>query len=456
MAITILQQPTEPNMANADLLFEVSSNVFTQPQFQYVVDVFNSGSSTLIQRVKQQPNPSGYGVFNMRQILSYQLDSDNVWKTAKFATSSLCNKDFVIKFGEEYGTSVSSSVFLYNGITNATSSLAPAKTGSSFYPITDGLVEPNEGGWNFPSSSYYTEEIASTNNTFNHQHNLSYAPTTQSIQDGEYATIALYNGNFANPSGDIDIVAQDIFYYQVDVYNAADTFIQGFGHYNIVSNGGGIRTVSTQLWDTVYNLQTNKTRLIHIGVGPENFAAAGNTLNSNWAYYTVTVHSQDDAGLDNNNGVWATLRFDKSSPQCIGNGVRFAWKNEFGVWDYYTFTLADSQTSAMERLDYQQTFVPFSTSTTSVPYSLARRGVKPFNTKITQDKTANSDWLTQAEADWIRELFYSTNVFIQDGSDFKPVVITTANIVEKTNPRTQKVYQYQIAFKLANQPRSRF
>ena len=451
MAITIQQQPTIPNMSNADLLFEVSSTQIAQPQYQYVLDVFVSGSATLIQRIKQQPNPSGYGVFNMRQILSYQLESDNVWKTQAYATSSLCNKDFVIKFGEEYGTSVSSSVILYNGI-NATPNQAPALTGSAFYTTTDGLVDPNSGDWNFPSASYFTLEPPSLYNTFNYQHNLSYAPTTQSIQEDEYLTIALYNGNFGNQ---VDY-AQDIFYTEIRWYNSAGTQIQIDAFENTTANGGAPRASSIALWDSVANSQTNKSRLIHIGVGTQNMVDAGISIPATWAYYEVKVTAQGDDGLDNGNGVWATLRFNKANPQCIGNGVRFAWKNEFGVWDYYTFTLAEAQSSNMERLDYEQTFVPYSTSTTAVNYDISRRGVKPFNTKITQDKTANSDWLTQTEADWIRELFYSTNVFIQDGTDFKPAVITTANIAEKTNPRTQKVYQYQIAYKLANQPRSRF
>ena len=456
MSITLRQQPTTPNMANADLLWEVSSNQISQPQYQFVVDVFESGSATLIQRVKQQPNPSGYGVFNLRQILSYQLESDGVWKTLGFSTSSFCNKDFIVKFGEEYGTSVSSSVYLYNGVTNATSSLAPAKTGSAYYTITNGLVEPNSGDWNFASSSYYTEEVASQYNTFNHQHNLSYAPTTQKIQDGEYATIALYNGNFATPSGDVDIVAQDIFYYQVSVYNSAGGNVQNFGAFNKVSNGGGPRTSEAQLWDEIYNNQTNKTRVIHIGVGPQNFRDSGNPLVTEWAYYEVAVMAQGDDGQENNEGRWATLRFEKQDPQCISNGVRFAWKNEFGVWDYFTFTLAEAQTSNMERLQYEQTFVPYNTSTTNVPYDITRRGANPFNTKITQDKTANSDWLSQTEAEWIRELFYSTDVYIQDGSNFVPAVITNASVLEKTNPRSQKLYNYAITYRLANQPRSRF
>jgi hypothetical protein len=134
MAITISQQPTSPGMTNSDYLFEVSSNQSTQPQFQFIADLTLSGSSTVLQTVKQQPNPSSYGVFNFGQIVASYLESDNTFKAAPFITASNAGKRFSVKFGEEYGTSVSSSVNIYDGITNVTGS--PAKTGSVYYYVS--------------------------------------------------------------------------------------------------------------------------------------------------------------------------------------------------------------------------------------------------------------------------------------------------------------------------------
>ena len=65
MAITIQQQPTSPNMGNAHLLWVVTSNSSSEAQYQFVADVYVSGSSTRVQRVKQQPNPDRKGVFDL-------------------------------------------------------------------------------------------------------------------------------------------------------------------------------------------------------------------------------------------------------------------------------------------------------------------------------------------------------------------------------------------------------
>ena len=454
MAITYRQFPTSPNMANNNLVYEVTSNQSTQPQYQFVMDIYTSGSADYIQRVKQQPNPSLKGVFDIGQIMVQYLGDDLPFTTAGFSTSTFTMGGFEVRMGEEYGTSPSSSVLLYNGIAPVTGS--PAKVADEYYWNANGLVDyPNAINFNFDSGSYLAMEVASDVGTFNYQHTLTNGPTTQNINDGEYATIALFNGNFMYPSS--DSIAQDIFYVQIQWFNSAGSNIQNDDLYNTTAIGGAPRPTFTDFWSDagVYDGQTDSSRLIHIGLGPQNLTDLGITPPATWSYYIVTITAQGDDGLENNSGVWATLRFNKSTGNCAYNGVRFAWKNEFGVWDYYTFGLQSDSATGIERQAYEQTFVDFSTSTNGIPYDKQRRGQSQFYNALTTRKTANSNWLSQADADWIKELFFSPNVYIQNGLIFEPVVISSTELVEKTNPRTQKNFQYRIEFQPANQPRPR-
>ena len=450
MAINITQFPTNPGMTNSDYLFEVTSSQVSQPQFQFVADLTLSGSSAVLQRVKQQPNPSSFGVFNFGQIVASYLESDNSWKAAPFITSSNVAKRFNFRFGEEYGTSTSSSVAIYNGISAVTGS--PALSASNYQYIIDGLVEPYEAiNWNFPSASYFVDNATPSSASFSFQHALTNAPLTQSIQDGEYATISLINGNFTNSTSS----AQDIFVVRVLVYNSASVEIDDFSLTNTTGNGGGPRANANQLFSAVATSQTAGTQLLTIGIGPLNLAANGDNLPSDWSYYTVQAHNQKSANVTNTSGSYATLRYEKQGPQCGYDGVRFAWKNEFGVWDYYTFTLQTDKAFNIERQSYEQEFVNYSTTTTTVAYDKERRGASQFYNALDQTQIANSDWLDQDEADWLKELFFSTNVFQQTGTNFFPIVISSANLIERTNPRTQTVFQYQIEFKPANQLRPR-
>ena len=445
MAITIRQSPTTPNMANNNLVYAVTSNSSSAPQYQFVVDLTLSGSNTLLQRIKQQPNPNNAGVVDMGSIITNYLDSDNSWEAAPFITASTAAKRFQVKFGEQYGTSASSSVILYTGVAAVTGS--PAVTASSYLYTINGLVDPNDKiNWNFPSASYFVDNATPSSASFSFQHALTNAPTTQSIQDGEYATISLINGNFTNSTSS----AQDIFVVRVLVYNSASVEIDDFSLTNLTGNGGGPRANANQLFSAVATSQTAGTQLLTIGVGPQNLSDNGDTLPSNWSYYTVQAHNQKSAGVTNTSGSYATLRYEKQGAQCGYDGVRFAWKNEFGVWDYYTFTLATDKAFGIERAAYEQTFVPYS-SDYPVPYSKQRRGAVNYYNKPVQTQVANSNWLDQDEADWIKELFFSANVFYQEGTEFYPAVITSVDVTEKTNPRSQQLFQYAIQFQVANQ-----
>jgi len=449
MAITINQYPTSPNMANNNLLFAVSSSEYTSSQFQYIGNLSYSGSSTVLQTIKQQPNPSGYGVFDFGQIISNYLDSDNNWKASPFSTASEAGKRFQVRFGEEYATSVSGTAIQYSGLGYPGN---PAVTASAYYYIANGLVEPyDKVNWNFPSASYYTASAVSTTTTFSKQHALTNAPTTLSIQDGEYATVSFINGNFNGST----TAAQDIYIVTVDVYDSSNNLLDSYDLANLIVNGGGPRANGTQVWSNVAANQTAGTQLLTVGIGPQNLSDDGNTFGSSWSYYIVNAYGQQSAGVLNPSGSYATIRYNKQGARCGYDGVRFAWKNEFGVWDYFTFTLADGENTSIERQEYTQTFVDYSTPTPTVSYNKERRGAKQFFNKLTNNRTANSDWLTQAEADWLKELFFSTTVFQQDGTDFFPIVITSATLTEKKNPRTQKLFQYQIEFQPANQPNAR-
>jgi len=453
MAITIQSTPTTPNMGNADLLFVVTGNS-TQPQYQFVCDVKDK-NKTLLQRVKQQPNPSGKGVFNVGQIISQYISSDEPWKASPFETSSYAGKSFWVVFGEEYGSSLSSSITLYTGI--ASNVGQPGVSSSLSTYVVDGLVEPNSGDWNFASSSYYTSSVAPNggSETYSLQHALTSAPLSQSIQDSEYHTIGIFNGNFDGS----DTNAQDIYLVQVNVYNSAGSNIQNFGYYNLnsASYNGGPRTDIGQEWGDsgVYNAQTDGTKLLYVAAGPQNFADAGNTLSTSWNTYSVTLWGQESAGIESNTGRYVQYWFTKSTGECVSNGVRFAWKNEFGTWDYYTATLAIDKSVDIERSSYNQSQVNYSTTTNSVPYDYARRGVRPFQNKLTERYRVYTEYLTQEKANWLKELFYSTNVYVQEGTHFLPVFLENANVVEKSNPRSQKLFSYTFEYQYANGLRPR-
>lgn len=456
MAITLSQTATSPNMTNNTLVHNVLSNKITQPQFQYVCDIKISGSGALVQRLKQQPNPGGYGVFDIGMILNYQVGPvDRIWDTPADSPvgNTNCGEDFIVLFGEEYGTSVSSSVTLYTGVLNDTGN--PSITGSDYLFGIDGVVDANEKQlWNWPSQSKYDEELTD-DITFTHQNGLT-DQDQSNVRLGDYHTLSFINGN-ADGGVPKTGSAQEIYAMHVKQYDSNDTLVSESLSWNF---NYPARTVfdpngSSERWEFVYASQSAATRLIHWGVGPENLSDGSVPLTSSCAYYTVTFNNQATDTYENTGGVWGEYRYDVVDKNCGYDGVRFAWKNKYGVWDYFNFGLAESATSDISRQEYTQTFVPFSNAGATVPYNKERRGKTQFVNLINKRRTAESDYLTQTQADNITEMFYSTDVYVQDGSDFFPVTITNASVTEKVNPRSQKLFTYRVEYQYANDLRSR-
>ncbi len=450
MALSLQQFPTSPNMVNNNLVYLCTSTQVTQPQFQFVVDIKDE-SNTLIQRIKQQPNPSAKGVFDIGNIMPTQLGpTDEAWKTTTPQANSFSGGDFNIFFGEEYGTSTSSSVTLYTGVaSNVGDPGVSIPTQINF--LLDGFANPNDlVDWNWNSGSKYQEEDPLDDVTFTHQYGLT-DYDTNSVRIGDYGTISFLRGNL-NGNGDNPNSAQDVFAATYRQYDSSGTLIDTDILYDTFS---GLRTAQTQFWSDVYTLQNESTRLVHYPAGPQNLEDVGVPILANTAYYTVTFNAQATDTFVNANGVWGEYRFDITDANCGFDGVRFAYKNQYGVWDYYNFSLAETTNDRVERQEYKQTFVDYSNTDNNVAYDKSRRGRNNYYNNVTKQHTANTDYLTQVDADNLRELFFSTDVYVQEGSTFLPVVINNASVTEKTNPRSQKLFRYTVEYQYANGQRPR-
>jgi hypothetical protein len=161
MSITIQQYAGQLNLANSDMLWEVTSNSSSMAQYQFITNL-QDGCGNVLTSVKQQPNPSSKGVFNLGRITKQYLGFDTAQFTmgvdSLFYKNTNTAKFFKVAFGEQYGTSVSSSVVVYNGITNATSG-SPAQTGSTpYYYLINCTIDPNSGAYNWNTSSFYSPQ----------------------------------------------------------------------------------------------------------------------------------------------------------------------------------------------------------------------------------------------------------------------------------------------------------
>jgi hypothetical protein len=431
MAVTITQQPQSPNAAFGSLVYVVSgSSSLTLPQYQFVIDV-QDVNKNILSRLRQYPNPSGRGVIDVSNIVSDYLSVTPTFAVGPGFQSvgvrgdDTTNKVFRIAFGEEYGTSISSSVIIYNGKGSAG---APGVSGSNQI-VFSAVNEPQVDKWD--DLQFLTASRMSNNP-------LGLTESTAIPFDQEdFGSISFLNG-VGNYGGGTQLVGNVV----ATVYNAA---------------GGTLKTgtIGTGSGKVGYK--------VDIGVGPKNLEY----LDSSWSSIMLgqwkniknwkVVVNYTIGGVAGAKTYW----FERNACNYYTWNSEFNFVNRYGAWDFYKINYPFQQNTAVKRDTWTQPRVNYSTTTGQAGLDPFRRGTQQYYTTYEDTFSTTTPPLSESEADFLTQLMESQNVFWtvkQDYSEYKipePIIITNNNYTWWTNPRGQKLFQFTFEWKLANQRRPR-
>lgn len=117
--------------------------------------------------------------------------------------------------------------------------------------------------------------------------------------------------------------------------------------------------------------------------------------------------------------------------------VRLAFLNKLGGIDYWTFNLVSKYRSKVERETIQRVL--------KYDYNLGDRGMEIVGQKISEEWEVNTDYLSDDEALFVRELVESPEVYFIDGSNLLPVIITD-NAWELKSSLNDQLVQYTLKF----------
>jgi hypothetical protein len=362
------------------------------------MDVTQGGD--VLTRIKQYPNPSGVAVYDVSRILNDYLEPrTDVFDITTSTTYGNGMGTFAIKFGEEYGSSPSSSVTLYNGSGGAGN---PAVTGTEAV-VWGGSIDPNNGfGYNW--DDVYSENIFLT----------SYPNSQTPSTDFNYKKVATTDSGILSYKGD----------------NVQGTIIA------TLKTFGGSTITTVNLKGTVDNNGTI------IPAGPQNLLDAGvtSTQLNNTDWYSIDVSSD-------------SFYFKIDTNACNYDRANFLFVNKQGAWDFHGISLPKRKSTNVTRETIVKPFVNYSSNLS--PYDGKRRGTDIYDLSVSDDWMIPTQYLTQDEAEWLSEMIESTEVYLQDGTNFIPIVITNSSYTHNTNKRSQKIFQYEIQYQYANQRRVR-
>ena len=423
--IEFLQQP---------FVVELSSINTSQEKFRFIIDVYvNTTVPTVGQesgrvvQIKQQKNEANTANIDIARVLRSYVKprftdaSDNpIHEIGQAVNGGETAAYIYLNCYEEYATTAADEPTERTGNSDNTDFFIT----NSVHQFTEGM---------FPTTATY--QVTSSSSSSVPVKMLTDAPKTQSIATDEYATIAFYNTDLDNVSGDFEMI--------ITYFDSAGTQIGTAKTLKVVTNLSGdapITSIANNSQDDAIQFlpvgYANLEKLATTTARPSN---AGDTV----ASYTIQV----------NNG--QTINFQTYTfnvvDRCRFTPRRIAFLNRYGVWDYYTFELkSQEKLSNIERKTIRR---PYGTwNADGYDYGQHERGLDVFNIEADVEWTLRSDWLEDNEFVWLKQLLMSKEVFMYLDGIWQPVIITS-NSYDIKRTQVTKLSNLEISCKLAHKYR---
>lgn len=407
--ITIQQQVSTIKPVYNDDFFVVTSTNYTQPNFQYVCDIYVNGN--YITRTKTFPHPTNFsGKFAVKRIVESYLSKDFDLATNNWTKNENSYCYYQLKFGEEFGAD-SSGTTIY-----------PNQAVSNTNYVWNGIMD-------------YEDYIAYTTNTYilrdSNRKFLTNKPSAVNIQSSERDYLYCINTS----SG-------DVYYLDINTYNSSDVLIDNYKLFNQYQDVGVDSEYFTRVGTGTYNIEASSGSVISTnGVFP--------IFGTSVSYYTVRTIKL------NGKVTSETKRYNITDICTKTEAVRLFFLNKLGGYDGFTFKHKAKINADIKRSNYKKPQGTWSSST-AFAYGLSDRADTQYDTNIKDTITLVSDYVTEEESIWLEELFTSPDVYLdRDGVEI-PINIT-ATSYETKQTAVAKLINYTIEFTYSyNRYRQRF
>jgi len=403
MALLVQQEPTPTLLGTADeivyVVFEDSGSP-TEAKFRYICKITVDG--TVIAKLKQLPNSTDSGVFDLSMIMSaYTAQDHNVHDTVITAESTTAMEEYTLDFYYEYATTAEDDPTEYP--LAAVTKTAYAVNGT-FTPVYNDYDVTNFDSYILNDdrarflSVYEPQNIRaqeSDNGVFAFINGSTNAPWTSTP---EFFHIAYYNGSTALNSG-----------YLTNSVTPAG------------ANSAGQFLMYVGLYPANLESQTADTAL-----QPSDSGNAG------WTHYTIQAASSSVLSGNEKSEQYKITK----EVECKYDAIRLAWWNELGGWDYYTFHGKHTHSEKIVRNNYRSVGgnkYNADGSTTEYVKKPYEGGLKISGIRTTNEWTLNTEGETEAFNDVLDSLMNSPEVLWYKNGAWRGCVVTDTGIDFKSS-----------------------
>ena len=444
MAVTKIEQAPLYTIApiGQEMMFVVSNDdaVVNQLNVKFVVRIYVSGTTPpviadpddVIGSFKVTPNNAGRGMIDVSTIVGNYVKADNIASngSAFKAIETTDSEPHPVHLIDEYSLSDNSvrhlairfSVEYLNTSNNTVEEDAGTRIASDEYLVFNGYLKSTDikyvGNTGATKAGWFGYDIADFEIGTNQKKFLTNAPTTQYANGGDYGTLS---------------------FLTISDAMADDGYIAKFTYYNSSGGAEGNENVARTEANGAYTSWSSdaSNQILHLGCFPANLRNISTTFKTLYdagtldgGYYTVQLFA--DVLFASPSTELYTIHLN--CPDTKGyESIRLTWLNQWGVWDYYTFTKKSIRKTSTKGTTYNQLGGSWNGSMYT-PYSY-KGGTKTFRVNATETITINTDFVSEDDTVMFEELTNSPEVYMLDSyKDTVAAGVTTELLNEYVTP----------------------
>ena len=378
MAITFIKVPDEHTPAYNNQYFVASGTNVAQTNFKYVVTVWVDGEST---ELKYPPDPDDtFLYFNPQRIVESYVKTDYLFDIDEPTCATDSIKQVIVAVDEEYGspvsgfTGTSGDYFVWNAAYNAHDFSAYTFTTSA--NIKQLTLAPNTGVSGVSTSA---DKIHFDTKYLMKSWHLAF-------------------GNLGTDGYQLEVIAYDS---SLNILN--DTYIYN-SFYVTPYPENEIATVNCSPYG-LNLIKTNNAPLILSQTDPTADPVPVGTY-----FYILKWYNGATPPLGNS--IVHEVVIDSFCSRYTRYVVHFL--NRLGNYDSFTFNLVSVDEANKETKEYRNN--PMVLTGSSYNYSNSKSDRQNYNTVITNKVTLNSDWVTDAQYQWLKDLFMSPSIKLESST----------------------------------------
>jgi hypothetical protein len=396
--MALLNSPEYYPSAHGDLVYVFSSTNYTQPNFKYVLELYDSNTSTLIAKLKVYPNPStGYGVFNVGNVVRNYVSSPfapDLTKNTWVQSISTFALSLSWQLFEEYGVPLTSTFITAN------SNDPRSNTPMNYY--YGRIFTTNPSTW--AGGNYYW-------GTMNYRYDFATNRPTN--------TKVLYSNNVVLlPKWVEDLSSGSLCSNRVNLY------------LSVTSLSGTTTTYTKSL--SQFTLTSYYMNQFNVSPQALNSEFGSSVIPSNTNYYEIRMTFKLFSGCTELGTT--TKRFyiycePKYTP------ITLVWLNKQGGFDSYDFSKVSKRSIDIEKKSFSKLNYSINASTglmTNYNQTTLNENQVVYDSKYKEKLILNTDIIDEETYAWLGELVVSPNVYIQSGNNFIPIQIKSSTYEYKT------------------------